>query len=86
MSRNSSSSAPPTDTSTDNTNDGIRPEQAQHTQATFWDALKSLSLRDFKTIHRIPCAREAFLAGIGAGFAFGGVKLVMKGIVSTLLV
>ena len=66
----------------DNTGTGtandIQPER--RTKATFWDALKSLSPRDFQTIHKIPCAREAFLAGIGAGFAFGGVKLIMKGV------
>lgn len=39
----------------------------------------NLKWEDFKKVHMIPCAREAFLAGIAAGFAFGGVKLVLRG-------
>ncbi|KAF8477580.1 hypothetical protein BDZ91DRAFT_642221, partial [Kalaharituber pfeilii] len=41
-------------------------------------ALKSISLSDLKNVHKVPCAREALLAGIGAGFGFGGVKLVLR--------
>ncbi|KAF8436451.1 hypothetical protein BGX38DRAFT_1064873, partial [Terfezia claveryi] len=50
---------------------------------TLWTALTTLRLSDFTKVHTIPCAREALLAGISAGFAFGGVKLVLRATVPT---
>ncbi|RPA85712.1 hypothetical protein BJ508DRAFT_411714 [Ascobolus immersus RN42] len=42
------------------------------------NALKAVKVEDFRTVHQKPCAREAFMAGIGAGFAFGGIKLILR--------
>jgi len=52
-------------------------------QPSFWDAIKTLSVGDIRKIHKIPCARDALLVGICAGFAFGGVKFVMRGTISS---
>lgn len=43
------------------------------------DALKAVKIDDFKEIHKKPCVRDAFLPGIGAGFAVGGVRAIMGG-------
>ncbi|CAO1602640.1 hypothetical protein XANCAGTX0491_006244 [Xanthoria calcicola] len=40
------------------------------------DALKTIKLQDFKEVHKKPCTREGFLAGIGAAFAVGGVRAI----------
>ncbi|KAL8674766.1 MAG: hypothetical protein Q9168_000850 [Polycauliona sp. 1 TL-2023] len=41
------------------------------------DALKTIRLQDFKEVHKKPCTREGFLAGIGAAFATGGVRAIL---------
>jgi len=43
------------------------------------DALKAVKVNDFKEIHKKPCVRDAFLPGIGAGFAVGGIRAIMGG-------
>lgn len=45
-------------------------------QAGVLDAAPTVSISDFKNIYKVPCARDAFLVGIGTGFAVGGVRLV----------
>jgi len=42
-------------------------------------AVSSIQLEDFKKAPLIPCFRESMLTSIGAGFAFGGIRLVMRG-------
>lgn len=44
---------------------------------TIGDAVKSIKLEDFKTIHQKPCARDGLLMGIGSGFAAGGIAVVL---------
>ena len=44
---------------------------------TIGDAVKSIKLEDFKTIHQKPCARDGLLTGIGSGFAVGGIAVVL---------
>lgn len=36
------------------------------------DIIKNLSFEDFKNVHKIPCFRESWLYGIGAGFLVAG--------------
>ena len=48
--------------------------------AGFTDALKTIGLGDFKEVHKKPCHRESFLAGIGAAFSVGGARLVLGGL------
>lgn len=43
------------------------------------DALKTIKVDEFKEIHKKPCVRDAFLPGIGAGFAVGGIRAIMGG-------
>ena len=43
------------------------------------DALKAVKLEDFKELHRKPCVRDAFLPGIGVGFAAGGLRAILGG-------
>ncbi|KAI8633528.1 hypothetical protein F5Y19DRAFT_244860 [Xylariaceae sp. FL1651] len=38
---------------------------------TFREGIKSIKTDDFLRIHQIPCAREGFMTGIGAGAAVG---------------
>ncbi|CAJ2509441.1 Uu.00g144670.m01.CDS01 [Anthostomella pinea] len=38
---------------------------------TFTDGLQSIQSTDFLNIHKVPCAREGFITGIGAGAAVG---------------
>lgn len=47
--------------------------------ANIADALKAVTVDDFKEIHKKPCVRDAFLPGIGAGFAVGGIRAIMGG-------
>lgn len=53
--------------------------------ATVTDAVKSIALEDFKTVHMQPCVRNSLLYGIGTGFAFGGLRLVLGGTYPLLL-
>ncbi|KAK6537955.1 hypothetical protein TWF694_010850 [Orbilia ellipsospora] len=53
----------------------LPPKQAD---PTFWDASKTISGDSFTKIHYMPCARQAWLTGIAAGFAFGGVRLFLR--------
>lgn len=43
------------------------------------EAIKTVRLGDFKQVHMYPCVRESLLTGIGAGFAMGGVRALLKG-------
>lgn len=54
-------------------------EYARPAQATLTDAVKSISMEDFKNVHMQPCVRNSLLYGIGTGFAFGGLRLVLGG-------
>ncbi|KAL8912945.1 MAG: hypothetical protein Q9171_002144 [Xanthocarpia ochracea] len=49
----------------------------KHTEPGIVDALKTIRLQDFKEVHKKPCTREGFLAGIGAAFATGGVRAIL---------
>ncbi|TKA79300.1 hypothetical protein B0A49_01530 [Cryomyces minteri] len=40
------------------------------------EGLKTVRIQDFKEIHTKPCVRDAFLTGIGGGFAMGGLRAV----------
>ncbi|KAL8751910.1 MAG: hypothetical protein Q9199_006110 [Rusavskia elegans] len=49
----------------------------KQTEPGIVDALKTIKLQDFKEVHKKPCTREGFLAGIGAAFATGGVRAIL---------
>lgn len=44
------------------------------------DALKTIKLEDFKDVYKKPCARDALLVGIGAGFGAGGLRAILGGL------
>lgn len=44
---------------------------------TLIDAVKTIRLKDFKDVHKKPCARDAFLAGFSAGFGVGGIRAII---------
>ncbi|MCJ1263379.1 hypothetical protein MMC22_003249 [Lobaria immixta] len=46
-------------------------------ETTIMDALKTIKLEDFKDVYKKPCARDALLVGIGAGFGTGGLRAIM---------
>lgn len=47
---------------------------------TIMDAFKTIKLEDFKDVYKKPCARDALLAGIGAGFGIGGLRAIIGGL------
>ncbi|KAF7534127.1 hypothetical protein G7054_g6493 [Neopestalotiopsis clavispora] len=40
-------------------------------QPTISDGIKSIKSEDFFNVHQIPCARQGWMTGIGAGFVLG---------------
>lgn len=57
-------------------------------EPTYWDAAKSVITGGSKTsptsvslaeVHKVPCARDALLVGIGMGFGAGGLSAVLVG-------
>lgn len=50
---------------------GGRPQKV-----SFDEALKTVRVEDFKTIHQNPCVRESLLTAIGAGFVVGAGRAV----------
>lgn len=48
-------------------------------ETSILEAAKTIKLRDFKELHKKPCARDSFLVGIGAGFGVGGIRAVIGG-------
>lgn len=46
---------------------------------TLSQALMTIKLDDFKSVHKKPCVREALLVGIGAGFGAGGIRASLGG-------
>ncbi|KAI1074007.1 hypothetical protein F5B20DRAFT_586723 [Whalleya microplaca] len=47
------------------------PGQQQHQQPGIKEGFESIKTADFLHVHRVPCAREGFLTGIGAGAVAG---------------
>ena len=39
----------------------------------------SITLEDFKKVHKQPCVRDSLLLGISGGFGLGGVRAVLGG-------
>ncbi|KAI4127233.1 MAG: hypothetical protein LQ338_003309 [Usnochroma carphineum] len=58
---------------------GPKAIKQQPTSAGLLDGLKSISLEEFKEVHKKPCTREGFLTGIGAGFGVGGIRAILGG-------
>lgn len=46
---------------------------------TLTKALMTIKMKDFKSIHQKPCARDALLVGIGVGFGLGGIRASLGG-------
>lgn len=55
-------------------------EYARVPPATVTDAVRTIALEDFTAVHTQPCVRNSLLYGIGTGFAFGGLRLVLGGV------
>lgn len=49
-------------------------------EITITNALKTIKFEEFKDVYKKPCARDALLAGIGAGFGIGGLRAIMGGL------
>lgn len=54
--------------------------------ASYSEIIGSVSLSEFSTIHKRPCARESLMTGIGVGFGVGGLRGVLKGMVSCCVI
>ncbi|KAI0599743.1 hypothetical protein F4775DRAFT_107875 [Biscogniauxia sp. FL1348] len=48
-----------------------------HTRPTFTEGIQSIKSDDFLAVHKMPCAREGFLTGIGAGAVIGAGRFVL---------
>lgn len=46
---------------------------------TLSQALMTIKVDDFKSIHQRPCVRESLLVGIGVGFGAGGIRASLGG-------
>ncbi|KAH8673335.1 hypothetical protein BX600DRAFT_508612 [Xylariales sp. PMI_506] len=57
--------------------DGSTPEQQKMQRPTITDAAKTIKAEDWLKVHQIPCARQGFLTGIGAGAVIGMGRYVM---------
>ncbi|KAL7272627.1 hypothetical protein RUND412_004553 [Rhizina undulata] len=69
------SSAPPKRYVGDNVNANEFAPRKPYPSLT--EGFKTVKLEDFKTVHMQPCVRQSLLYGIGSGFAFGGLKIVL---------
>ncbi|WEW60497.1 hypothetical protein PRK78_005984 [Emydomyces testavorans] len=49
-------------------------------EVTVMDAVKSLSISEFTSFYKAPCARDSLLLGIGTGFGVGSLRVVLGGI------
>lgn len=48
-------------------------------EVTVMDAFKSLSMSDFTSFYKAPCARDSLLFGIGTGFGVGSIRGILGG-------
>lgn len=44
-----------------------------------WKAAFDFNISDLKRFYKVPCARDAFLVGLGGGAAVGGVTVIIGG-------
>lgn len=58
---------------TENTAGGKEPE------VSIANAVSMIKLDEFGEIHKKPCNRQAFMTGIGAGFALGALRSILGG-------
>lgn len=52
---------------------------AKQKDVSLTEAVKSISLNDFFSFYKAPCARESLLTGLGAGFGIGGIRGILGG-------
>ncbi|KAL7754200.1 hypothetical protein RI367_000181 [Sorochytrium milnesiophthora] len=48
-------------------------------EASFWEAVKTVKIEDFKHVNEMPCSRSSLLYGMGAGFGSGILRFAYKG-------
>ncbi|KAI1385506.1 uncharacterized protein F4822DRAFT_345910 [Hypoxylon trugodes] len=53
--------------------------QKSSSQPTITDGLQSIKPNDFLSVHKIPCARQGLMTGIGAGAAVGMGRYIVGG-------
>lgn len=53
--------------------------QAPYKRATISDGFKTIKSEDFLKVHQIPCARQGWMTGIGAGFVVGMGRYLVGG-------
>jgi cytochrome c oxidase assembly protein subunit 20 len=54
-------------------------EQQPGRRPTITDGLKTIKSEDFFKVHQLPCARQGWMTGIGAGFVFGVGRYITGG-------
>ena len=58
---------------------GLNTAGGKAKEADLLEAIKTVRLDELKEVHKKPCARDALLTGIGAGFGMGGLRMIMGG-------
>ncbi|KAI1748683.1 hypothetical protein F4782DRAFT_534123 [Xylaria castorea] len=56
---------------------GAEGQQGRPHRATFKQGMQTITSGDFFRVHQIPCAREGFMTGIGAGVAVGAGRYIV---------
>jgi hypothetical protein len=55
------------------------PSRQKPKELTISESLSSISMKDFSTFHKKPCARDSLMIGMGAGFGIGGIRGIVGG-------
>ena len=58
---------------------GLNTAGGRPKEAGLLEAIRTVRLDEFKEVHKKPCARDALLTGIGAGFGMGGLRMILGG-------
>ena len=58
---------------------GLNTAGGKSKETHLFDAIKTVRVNELKEVHKKPCARDALLTGIGAGFGIGGLRAIMGG-------
>lgn len=55
-------------------------EQKPNKRPSITDGIKTIKGDDFFSVHKIPCAKQGYLTGIGAGFTLGAGRYIAGGL------
>ena len=56
---------------------GLNTAGGRPKEAGLLEAIKTVRVDELMEVHKKPCARDALLTGIGAGFGMGGLRIII---------